>query len=76
LSIKDICSQGEEGCPVRTRVGGGFFRCELQRSAIFGAKNFRFFEIYGASTRTRGERVEPVRTRRRVYIFVNLCRLL
>jgi len=28
----------------------------------FGAKNFGFFEIYGVSARTRGRRVEPVRT--------------
>jgi len=32
----------------------------MRTSAIFGAKTFRLFEIYGVSARTRG--VEPVRT--------------
>jgi len=28
----------------------------------FGAKTFGFFEIYGVSSRTRGEGIKPVRT--------------
>jgi len=28
----------------------------MRTSAIFGAKNLGFFEIYGVSARTRGER--------------------
>jgi len=32
----------------------------MRTSALFGAKNFEFFEIYDVSARTR--RVEPVRT--------------
>jgi len=31
-------------------------------SALFYAKNFRFFAIYVVFARTRGERVKPVRT--------------
>jgi len=34
---------------------------QMRTYALFGAKNFRFFEIYGVSTRTRGG-VESVRT--------------
>jgi len=34
----------------------------MRTSALFEAKNFGFFEIYGVSARTRGEEVEPVRT--------------
>jgi len=36
----------------------------MRTFALFGAKNFRFFEIYGVSAdaRTKGEGVEPVRT--------------
>jgi len=30
--------------------------------ALFVAKNFGFFEIYGMSVRTRGEEFKPVRT--------------
>jgi len=30
--------------------------------AFFVAKNFEFFETYGVSARTSGERVDPVRT--------------
>jgi len=41
------------------------------------AKNIGFFEIYGVSARTRGERVEPVRTvcgqGKRGQFFVVLC---
>jgi len=39
--------------------GGGVL--QMWTSAIFGAKNLGFFEIYVVSSRTRGERVEPVR---------------
>jgi len=38
----------------------------MRTSALFGAKNFGFFEIY-VSARTRG--VEPVRTRGRGQFF-------
>jgi len=40
------------GCLVRTFFGKGegFLYAE---SALFGAKNFRFFEIYGVFARTR-----------------------
>jgi len=31
-------------------------------SALFGKKNFGFFEIYGVSAQTMGEGVESVRT--------------
>jgi len=34
----------------------------MRATVFFGAKNFRFFEIYGVSARTTGEGVEPVRT--------------
>jgi len=50
--MKDIRSQGEGVCPVRT-----FFRqgvLQIRTSALFGAKNFKFFKIYGVSARTRG----------------------
>jgi len=39
--------------------GEGSFK--LRTSVIFGAKKYGFFEIYGISTRTRGEGVGPVR---------------
>jgi len=41
----------------------------MRTSAPFGAKDFRFFEIYGVSAGTR--RIETVRTRR-----VNFSRFL
>jgi len=45
-------------CPARTFFGqGGSSDVDVR---TFGAKNFRFFEIYGASAQTR--EVEPVRT--------------
>jgi len=28
---------------------------QMRKSALFGVKNFEFFEIYGVSARTRGE---------------------
>jgi len=34
----------------------------MRTSAIFGGKNFGFFEIYGVSAWKRREVVEPVRT--------------
>jgi len=34
----------------------------MRTSALFGAKNFGFFEIHGLSERTRRREVEPVRT--------------
>jgi len=33
----------------------------MRTSALFGAKNFGFFEIHDVSPRTRGEGVEPLR---------------
>jgi len=33
----------------------------MRTSALFGAKNFEFFEIYNVSARTRWEGVEPLR---------------
>jgi len=60
LFIKDIRSQGE----------GGFVQCghfsdkgilQMRTSALFGAKYFGYFEIYGMSARTRENEVEPVR---------------
>jgi len=35
---------------------------QMWTSALFGAINIGFFEIYGVSALTRGRRVEPVRT--------------
>jgi len=35
---------------------------QMRMSALFGAKNFGFFEIYGVSARTRGEGVNFVQT--------------
>jgi len=34
----------------------------MRTSALFDAKNFEFFEIYGVFARIRGEGVEPVQT--------------
>jgi len=34
--------------------GGGGGGLQMRTSALFGAKNFGFFEIYGVSARTRG----------------------
>jgi len=34
----------------------------MRTSALFGAKNFRCFEIYGVFAQIRRERVEPVQT--------------
>jgi len=49
-------------CPVRDilRTRGVL---QMRTSALFGAKNFGFFKIYGVSARTGGKGVEPVRTR-------------
>jgi len=53
-------SGGGSLCPVRTFFGqGGEGVLQMRTSALFGAKNFGFFEIYGMSKRTRGE---PIRT--------------
>jgi len=35
---------------------------QVRMLALFGAKNFGFFEIYGVSAQTKGRGVEPVRT--------------
>jgi len=45
----------------------------MRTSALFGTKNFRFFEIYSVSARTREEGVEPERTRGRDQFFAILC---
>jgi len=56
-SIKDVRSQGEGVCPVRTFFGqGGREFLQMRTSALFGAKNSRFLEIYGVSARI-GRRV-------------------
>jgi len=49
LSIKDVRSQGRGGV------------LHMRTSAFFGAKYFGFFESYGVSVRTKGERIEPMR---------------
>jgi len=60
-------------CPVRTR---GVL--QMQTSAFFGAKHIGFFEIYGASARTRGGRLSQyvstdiLRTRGKGSIFAIL----
>jgi len=52
---------GEGGCPVRTFLEREEGRVlQMRTSALFGAKKFGFFEIYGVSER---KGVEPVRTR-------------
>jgi len=33
----------------------------MSTSALFGAKNFELFEIYGVSALTKGEGIKPVR---------------
>jgi len=53
--LKDVCSQGEgffsSAGILRTREGGGFFRCVHAQFLV--QKSFEFFDIYGASARTR-----------------------
>jgi len=44
----------------------------MRTSALFGAKNFEFFEVYGVLARTRGRGVEPMHTRREE-VFAILC---
>jgi len=39
----------------------------VHTSALFCAKNFGSFEIYGVSARTREEEVEPVRITKMLY---------
>jgi len=34
----------------------------MRASALFGAKTFRFFEIYDVFTQTKGRGIEPVQT--------------
>jgi len=46
----------------------------MRTSSLFGANNFKFFEIYGESKRIRG--VEPVRTffgQGEGQFFTNIC---
>jgi len=43
----------------------------MRTSALFSAKNFRYFKIYGVSARTRW--VEPVRTREEGANFSIFC---
>jgi len=47
-------------CPVLTFSDKGGGVLQIRTSALFDAKKFGFFEIYGESARTR--RVEPLRT--------------
>jgi len=54
---------------------------QVRMSALFGAKNFGFFEIYGVSERIKGREVEPVWTfygqgERGSQFFTILCRRL
>jgi len=52
MSIKDIRSQGVVQCGHFTDKLG----LQMRTSALFDAKNFGFFEIYGVSVRTKGVR--------------------
>jgi len=52
----------------RGRVGSS----NVDVCAFFGAKNLRFFEIYGIRT-VKGEGVEPVRTRGAANFWGFLC---
>jgi len=47
-STKDVRSQEDGVCPVRK---GGVL--QMRTSALFSEKNFRIFEIYGVSARSR-----------------------
>jgi len=52
---------GLSSADIFRKRGGGVL--QMRTSALFGAKNFEFFEIYGVSERTRGGgRVERVWT--------------
>jgi len=56
-SIKDVRSQEGRGvCPAQTFFGQGGSSA-ARSSALFGAKNFGYFEIYSVSARTKGEGV-------------------
>jgi len=52
--MKDVRSQGEGVCSVRTFSGQVWGGLQMQMSTRFGAKNFGFFEIYGVFAHTRG----------------------
>jgi len=55
LPIKDVCSQGARGCPVRTFCRqGGSSDADVR---TFWGKTFGFFEIYGMSAQTKELRV-------------------
>jgi len=56
--LKTLTVRGEGVCPVQNFADKGGL--QKQTLALFRAKYFRFFEIYGTSARTRG--VEPVQT--------------
>jgi len=45
----------------------------MRTYALFGSKNFGFFEITGVSARTRGKGVEPVRTKGEGVNFSRFC---
>jgi len=53
--------RGEGASPMRTFCGqeGGFL--QMRMPALFSAKNFRFFEIYGGPTDEGGGCIELVR---------------
>jgi len=53
LPIKDVRSQGKGSLSSANILRTGRV-LQMQTSALFVAKNFEFFEIYGVSTRTRG----------------------
>jgi len=59
LFMKDVRSQGGSLSTADNFWTRGVL--QMRTSALFGAKKFRFFEIYAVSARTRGERVVPVR---------------
>jgi len=58
-----VLNQGERDLPIavmfRIKVNGVL---QVRTSALFGAKNLGFFEIYGMSVQSKG--VEPVRSER------------
>jgi len=57
LSIKDVRSQGREGfvqCGHFADKWEGVLLMQTYALPLFGAKYFRFFEIYGVFAQTRG----------------------
>jgi len=56
-SIKDVRSQGGfvQCVHFADKGGGSCGHPQMRTSALFGLKNFEFFEIYDVSARIRGE---------------------